>query len=151
MDTSILIRLIKTFEGLCKVKADGLVYPYICPAGFPTQGYGVLVKDMNVAPITKQEAEDKLMEILPYYINKTLQLCPVLIKHPEKLQAITDFTFNLGAGRLKASTLRKRINSEDWQGANVELQKWVRGGGRILPGLVKRRKAEGIILLGELK
>jgi lysozyme len=60
--------------------------------------------------------------------------------------AIIDFTFNLGIGRLQSSTLRKRINSDNIDGAKIELGKWVRGGGRILPGLVKRRAAEAALL-----
>jgi len=44
--------------------------------------------------------------------------------------------------RYRASTLKKRINEEDWDGAKIELGKWVRGGGRVLRGLVKRRQAE---------
>ena len=59
-----------------------------------------------------------------------------------RLAAIVDFTFNLGAGRLQTSTLRRRIHQQDWSGAAAELQRWVYGGGRVLPGLVARRQAE---------
>jgi lysozyme len=55
-------------------------------------------------------------------------------------------TFNLGAGRLQTSTLRRRINQTDWPGAALELRKWVHGGGRVLPGLVARRQAEIALL-----
>jgi lysozyme len=58
------------------------------------------------------------------------------------IAAIVDFTFNLGAGRLQTSTLRRRINQMDWTGAALELRKWVHCGGRVLPGLVARRQAE---------
>ena len=61
---------------------------------------------------------------------------------------MVDFTFNLGAGRLQTSTLRRRINQMDWAGAALELRKWVHGGGRVLPGLVARRQAE-IALMGQ--
>jgi lysozyme len=76
------------------------------------------------------------------YLTGAIRLCPGLIRHPQKLNAIVDFCYNLGVGRLQTSTLRRRINSEDWQGAAEELSKWVRGGGRVLPGLVARRNAE---------
>ena len=59
-----------------------------------------------------------------------------------RLAAIVDFTFNLGAGRLQTSTLRRRVNQRDWVGAASELRRWVYGGGRVLPGLVARREAE---------
>jgi lysozyme len=53
-----------------------------------------------------------------------------------------DFVYNLGAGRLRSSTLRKKIQADDRAGAKKELAKWVMGGGRVLPGLVKRRMTE---------
>lgn len=64
-----------------------------------------------------------------------------------RLAAITDFTFNLGAGRLQTSTLRRRINERNWEEAGDELLRWTRGGGRVLPGLVRRREAERALLL----
>ena len=73
--------------------------------------------------------------------------CPVLAAEPEvRLSAIVDFTFNLGAGRLQTSTLRRRINQRDWQSAAHELLRWVNGGGRVLPGLVARRTCEVALL-----
>jgi lysozyme len=59
-----------------------------------------------------------------------------------RLAAIVDFTFNLGAGRLQTSTLRRRINQRDWTGASTELRRWIYGGGKVLPGLQARRSAE---------
>ncbi len=67
----------------------------------------------------------------------------MLAAEPEaRLSAIVDFTFNLGAGRLQTSTLRRRLNQRDWAGAVMELRRWVYGGGKVLPGLVTRRDAE---------
>nr|WP_246193558.1 lysozyme [Pseudoxanthomonas suwonensis] len=57
-----------------------------------------------------------------------------------------DFTFNLGAGRLQTSTLRRRVNQRDWSSAVNELRRWVYGGGKVLPGLVARREAESALL-----
>jgi len=71
----------------------------------------------------------------------------VLATEPEgRLAAIVDFTFNLGAGRLQTSTLRRRVNQRDWPGAAQELRRWIYGGGRMLPGLVLRREAEVSLL-----
>ena len=76
-------------------------------------------------------------------LKATLRYCPVLATEPAGLLgAIVDFTFNLGAGRLQTSTLRRRINQRDWVGVALELRRWVYGGGRALPGLVVRREAE---------
>lgn len=62
------------------------------------------------------------------------------------LNAIVDFAYNLGVGRLQTSTLRRKINAQDWAGAKAELMRWTRGGGRVLPGLVRRREAEIALL-----
>lgn len=138
----LLVGLVKPSEGLHRLRGD-LVYPYICPAGYATQGYGLLVDGLEVPAITRGEAERRLMVGLPYYVNTTFQLCPQLLLEPPGYQAaISDFTFNLGAARLRASTLRRRINSGDWRGACSELVKWVHGGGRRLPGLIIRRALE---------
>ena len=53
---------------------------------------------------------------------------------------------SVGAGRLQASTLRRRVNQRDWPGAAQELRRWVYGAGRVLPGLVLRREAEVLLL-----
>jgi lysozyme len=130
------------FEGLHRV-ARGLVYPYICPAGYPTRGYGFLVKDMKVPPITVPEAEAEFETKAPAYFYEAAKVSPVLWLAPPKIQAaIADFCFNLGVPRYRGSTLRKRVEAQDWDGACAELPKWVFGGGRKLPGLVARRAAE---------
>ena len=138
------IELAKRFEGFHRVpKADpGLAHPYICPAGYWTIGYGHLC-DAKHPPITEAEADVYLARDLQTALAATLRYCPVLAAEPEgRLAAIVDFTFNLGAGRLQTSTLRRRINQRDWPAAGTELQRWVYGGGKPLAGLVTRRKAE---------
>ena len=143
------VDLAKRFEGFHHVpKHDpGRAYPYVCPAGYWTIGYGHLC-DPNHAPITENEAEGYLAQDLQTALRATLRYCPVLAtESEERLAAIVDFTFNLGTGRLQTSTLRRRINQHDWPSAGMELGRWVRGGGRVLPGLVVRRNAESVILL----
>ena len=99
--------------------------------------------------MTAAEAEYYLATDLEVALAATLRYCPVLLNQPEnRLAAVVDFTFNLGAGRLQTSTLRRRINQMDWAGAALQLRKWVHGGGRVLPGLVARRQAE-IALMGQ--
>ena len=63
-------------------------------------------------------------------------------REAERLAALIDFTFNLGASRPAGSTLRRRVNARDWAAVPAELRKWVRGGGRVLKGLKIRRGAE---------
>ena len=69
----------------------------------------------------------------------------------ERLAAVVDFTFNLCAGRLQTSTLRRRINQRDWIAAGQELRRWIYGGGKVLPGLVARREAEVALLIAQVK
>ena len=140
----VAIDLAKRFEGFHRVpKSDpGRAHPYICPAGFLTIGYGHLC-DPAHPPITDAEAEVYLARDLITALNATLRYCPVLTTESEgRIAAIVDFTFNLGAGRLQASTLRRRVNQRDWSSAATELRRWVYGGGKVLPGLVARREAE---------
>ncbi|MFI3187486.1 MAG: lysozyme, partial [Methylococcaceae bacterium] len=83
---------------------------------------------------------DELVKLVPWVIA----LCPTL--YGKRLAAILDFTYNLGIGRLRASTLRKRINAKEWESARIELLKWNKGGGKVLPGLVRRREVEARLI-----
>lgn len=143
------VELAKRFEGFHRVaKADPMhAHPYVCPAGFWTIGYGHLC-DPTHPPITESEAEMYLARDLKAALASTLRYCPLLATEPEgRLAALVDFTFNLGAGRLQTSTLRRRINQREWAAVGQELRRWVYGGGKVLPGLVTRRGAE-VQLLG---
>lgn len=124
-------------------KADvGRAHPYVCPAGYWTIGYGHLC-DPKHPPITETQAEAYLAADLMIALSATLRYCPALATGPAgRLAAIVDFAFNLGAGRLQTSTLRRRINQQNWGSAAAELRRWVYGGGNVLPGLVVRRAAE---------
>lgn len=134
--------LCRTFEGL-------RLEPYICPVGYPTIGYGTVNKpdgtkvSMNDPPITKETAEEWLVgELVSTYMAGVLRASPILLAYPNVLGAITDFAYNLGVPRYRASTLRRRIDEQDWEAAKTELRRWNRGGGRVLRGLVRRREAE---------
>jgi lysozyme len=59
-----------------------------------------------------------------------------------QFDALVDWTFNEGSGNLASSTLLRKLNDGDYAGADAEFARWVRGGGRVLPGLVKRRALE---------
>lgn len=133
--------LAKRFEG-CRLA------PYICPAGVWTCGWGSTGPDVIPGQAWTQEyADQRLQQDAIKFALGTLAACPVLATEPDRrLSAITDFSYNLGLGRLRGSTLRKRVNARLWDAACSELRKWVRGGGRVLPGLVARRAAEAALL-----
>ena len=134
---------------LCRFFEGFSSKPYICPAGYPTIGYGTVYKPdgtkvtMQDELIYKELANDWLMRELEHnYMAGVLKASPILITNQKLLAAITDFAYNLGVGRYRASTLKRRVDDKDWSGACEELAKWNKGGGKVLPGLVKRRQAE---------
>jgi lysozyme len=143
---------VKVTAALCR-RFEGLyLLPYLCPAGVPTIGYGSTYYldgrpvRLTDPAITRETAEVMLLHLVRYvYLPAVLKLCPN-VNTPERLAALIDFAFNLGAGNLGASTLRKRVNAGDWQAAVVEFRKWVRGGGKVLKGLVLRREAECVLV-----
>jgi lysozyme len=127
--------------------------PYICPAGYPTIGYGTVWKPdgtkvtMDDALISKAQADEWLLsELRTNYAAGVLRASPHLIAHPKILAAMIDFSYNLGVARYRASTLRRRIDAKDWEAAKEQLMRWTRGGGKVLPGLVRRRQAEASLL-----
>jgi lysozyme len=134
------LNLAKACEGFSSV-------PYVCPAGFWTIGYGHLCKKDH-PPISEEEGEYYLAMDMQASYEAVVKYCPILLgQSAPRLAAIIDFTFNLGAGRLQTSTLRKRVNDGNWSESAYELKRWIWGGGRKLPGLVKRREIEALWMM----
>jgi lysozyme len=143
----ISVELCKRFEGF-RAK------PYLCPAGVPTIGYGATYYfdgtkvTLEDPPVEEIVAEELLREMLGnIYMVGIFRVSPKVIGNANILAALTDFAYNLGVPRYRASTLRKRIDIEDWERAATEIRRWNRGGGRILKGLVLRREAEAQLIL----
>jgi len=118
---------------------------YLCPAGYWTIAWGHRC-GKDHPPISIEQGEIYLSADMMKALRGAIKYCPTLISKPDKLAAITDFCFNLGVGRLQTSTLKRKINAEDWAGARQQLMKWIYGGGRKLNGLVKRRAAEALLM-----
>jgi len=101
---------------------------------------------MDSPPITEEEG----LELLMLDIAKFERAVGRLITAPlnqNQFDALTSFAFNLGGGALQQSTLRRRVNREDYEGAAEEFPRWVFAGGRKLKGLIKRRYAERQLFL----
>jgi lysozyme len=137
----VTLELIKRFEG-CSL------HPYLCPAGIPTIAFGAThyadgrSVRLSDPPVTQAQAEALLhFMVSRVYLPAVFKLCPN-VDTPEQLAALVDFGFNLGTNALKGSTLRRRVNDGRWDLAKVELLKWVHAGGKVLRGLVTRRKVE---------
>ena len=137
-DLATLYALIRQFEG-CRLM------PYLCPGKVWTCGWGSTGPDVIPGRPWTQEYADRRMEFDAMRFAKgTLRLCPNL--DGQRLEAIADFAYNLGLGALQASTLRRRLLAEDREAARYELGRWVNAGGRRLPGLIRRRAAEAVLL-----
>lgn len=128
------IDLIKVHEGL-RLNA------YLCPAGVPTIGYGHTKNVKLGDKITSEQAEKFLIEDLVTSENEVNK--HNLNINQNQFDALVSFIFNVGVGNFRKSTLLKRLkaNPND-RDIDVQFNKWIYGGGKILPGLVKRRKAE---------
>lgn len=137
------INLIKKFEG-CVLKA------YKCPADVLTIGYGHTSGVMEGQKITKTQATEYLksdLEKFEYYVDKYVTV-PI---NQNQFDALVSFTYNLGWGSLKNSTLLRLLNKKDYTGASKEFEKWNKAGGTVLNGLTKRRKAEKKLFLTKIK
>lgn len=155
--------LIKEFEGFQsrrfksgpkkgQLVPNGAVTAYFDPVGVPTIGYGnidsVTRADVDKKVISPKEAEDLLRRDLKTAEDAVSKFITVPLNDNE-FSALVSWTFNLGAGALQNSTLRKRLNRGDNRTsiANDEFKKWVLAGGRVLEGLVRRREAERKLFL----
>lgn len=128
--------LIKRFEGL-RLK------PYKCPAGIWTIGYGHTDPEYvreDTKPITEHQADI----ILCHDLKRTEEWVESLAPNTNENQfsALVSFGFNVGTGALARSTLLKHVQAGRHAAAAAQFDKWVFGGGRVLPGLVNRRAAE---------
>ena len=137
--------LIKRFEGFSPTI-------YICPAGYPTIGYGHVVlaheREQFAAGITKAEATELLRKDVRIAELAVLRLISVPLTDGQ-FDALVSFTFNLGAGALQRSTLRRKANRGEHECVPAELLKWVWAAGKKLPGLVRRRQAEVVAYASE--
>lgn len=139
--SNLCVKLVQEFEG-CKLKA------YKDPVGIWTIGYGSVSGVRPGMVITQQEADDRLFSDLDNAWQGVYALVNVPLTQGE-CDGLSSFTFNLGAKKLAKSTLLKKLNEGDVQGAADEFLRWTLAGGQQLPGLVRRREAEKGLFLGE--
>lgn len=135
------IPLIKEFEG-CKLKA------YKCPADVWTIGYGHTYGVKEGDEITQQEADRLLADDVNSFTAGVQRLVSSDINR-NQLGALVSFAFNLGLGNLRHSTLLKLVNAGDFVGAANQFPRWNKAGGKVLPGLTRRREAEKKLFLTE--
>ena len=133
------LNLIKQFEGLrLNAYDDGV--------GVWTIGYGTIkypngVRVKHGDKITQAQADQYIANDVATFERAVNMLVNVPLNQ-NQFDALVSFTYNLGATNLSASTLLKKLNSKDYNGAAGEFQKWNKAGGKVMTGLVRRRKAE---------
>ena len=147
--------------------------PYLCPAHIWTIGYGhVLYQEQIRLPVARVEGKEtpmirKEMPLKPEdnrvwtkteidelfrtdvrtFERGVLRLVPGVVGRQGAFDALVSISFNFGLGNLQRSTIRMRANRGEWEGAAEAFRVWTKGGGKVLPGLVKRREAEIALFL----
>lgn len=130
-------KLIKEFEGL-------RLTAYRDSVGVLTIGYGHTGSDVHAGmTITAAQADALLEKDLGRFVNCVTSYVKVPL-NPNQNGALVSFSFNLGCGSLQSSTLLRRLNNHENPNtvASEEMPKWNKAGGKVLPGLVRRRAAE---------
>lgn len=131
-------------------QSEGLsLQAYKDVAGHWTIGYGhLLTEGEDGADITEEQA----FELLEGDLIRTMRDVEELVEVPlndNQFSALVSFTFNLGSGALKRSTLLKKLNEGDYAGAAGEFHRWTKAGPTGMKvdqkGLIKRRYAEEIL------
>jgi len=147
--------------------------PYLCPAHIWTIGYGhvlyqeqirlpvvrvpdkhtpMIRKEMPLKPEdnrvwSKEEINELFRVDVESFERGVLRLVPGCVGRQGSFDALVSISFNFGLGNLQRSTIRMKANRGDWEGAADAFRAWTKGGGKVLPGLVKRREAEIALFL----
>jgi lysozyme len=147
--------------------------PYLCPAHIWTIGYGhvlyqeqirlpmvrvegketpMIRKEMPLKPEdnrvwTKEEINELFRVDVAHFERGVLRFVPGVVGRQGSFDALVSISFNFGLGNLQRSTIRMRANRGDWEGAAEAFMVWTKGGGKVLPGLVRRREAERALFL----
>jgi len=170
------VKLSKAGEDLMHKYEGFRSRPYLCPAHIWTIGYGhVLYQEQIRLPVVRVEGKETPMIRKEYPLKpednrvwtKTeidelfrtdvgtfergvLRLVPGVVGRQGSFDALVSISYNFGLGNLQRSTIRMRANRGDWEGAAEAFMVWTKGGGKVLPGLVKRRVAEKALFLSEI-
>jgi lysozyme len=157
------VALIKHHEGVRRK-------PYRCPAALWTVGVGHVLypeqasypstpegmnfrRAYNIKPednrdFTEEEIDAILYRDLQRFERGVRVCCPGKLTQ-NQFDALVSFAFNLGLGVFQRSTLRQKVNRREYKAAAEEFLKYVKAGGRVLKGLVRRRTAERALFLSE--
>lgn len=139
------LNIIKRHEGL-RLK------PYLCPAKKPTIGYGNTYYEDGTAvkitdsSITIERAENLLSNIVDKFSKQVSSSLAVEVNQ-NQFDALVSFAYNVGIGNFLNSTLLRKLNKKDFEGASLEFKRWNKSNGMVSSGLVKRRADEESLFL----
>lgn len=140
------MKMLLEFEGKHKKISDGRYKAYKCPAGVWTIYAGLTRGVREGMIVTEADGDKMLLKELATYEDAVERLVKVPLNQ-NQFSALTLFVYNVGIGAFTKSTLLKKLNRGQYQAVPAELSKWVKGGGKTLPGLVRRRAAEGALFV----
>ena len=139
------VKLIKEFEGF-------MSHPYLDVAMVPTIGYGtthyhhrgVTLDDKDISEKTatyllRTQVDETYGKAVNHYVQVPLT--------QNQFDALVSFTYNLGVGALRGSTLLRKLNTGDYKSAAKEFHKWTHAGGKVNRGLIARRNKESDFFL----
>ena len=135
------LSLIKKFEG-CELNS------YKCAAGVPTIGYGSTHGIEMGMSISRARAEELLLEDIAKFEDHVNNNVKVPLNQ-NQFDAMVSWTFNLGGGNLKSSTLLKVLNDSDYTDVPNQIKRWNKANGKVLEGLIRRREAEALLFEGK--
>ena len=132
------LELIKRFEGFSEK-------PYLCPAKVWTIGYGSTHGiSKNTPPVTKEQAEELLRRDLREFEHDINEAVKVPLTQGQ-FDALVSLVYNIGSGAFRKSTLLRQLNQGKYDKVPYELARWNKAGGKILPGITRRRAAEAAL------
>ena len=131
------LALIKKFEG-CRLKA------YRCSANVLTIGYGHTGGVQENDVISQPEADKLLEEDIAKFEDYVSDNVIVELNQGQ-FDALVAWTFNLGPGNLRESTMLKKLNNQEYESVPFEMRRWNKAGGKTLDGLIRRREAESLL------
>lgn len=133
--------LVKRWEG-CELTA------YLCPARVWTVGYGATGPDVRQGVTwTQEQAEKRLERDLMGFGSRVDVLVRVELSVGQ-MAALASLAYNIGIEAFRKSTLLRLLNAGDYKGAAAQFDRWNRGGGKVLRGLVRRRREERVLFEG---
>lgn len=143
--------LIKSFESCQKSAGQGRFQAYLCPAGKLTIGWGHTNDHgrgfTNTEVWSQQDCDNAFLEDMAHFENIVRRRVTVRLNQ-DQFDALVSFVYNCGDGNLSGSTLLRKINAGDFEGAAHEFSKWNKCKGQVLAGLVRRRAAEALLFQG---